>query len=638
LTPITPVNLPGIVLRALAPGRFFLREGLRLDIAHGADQTLSWEVYRGHLLDPALTRQREPMESWEIRVAPDQPPLVSVRWQHSQQLLHVTRSLLLHAFEGYEASPGVILSRPIEKWTAELVGTIAPARRSMADVESQLARLILLAVIGTSRLPITSLESPLPAFSLGTFGYLSGSQATAPCSDPRELVRRGLSASTSGLERAKSLELALRAIAPGEAGGLADVLEITLPPDTAGRSAARLLREVFNGAALSPYTDFVGALLALVDELSRRPWFGPQASLNTLSYMLRHLVRHLTAYDLSLFHSFGANYPDALFLDALVKAYLRLIESRPELIAAPGATLARRALRQGLLLRHQYEGHRVPDAPTSMGENARVLPEPFVRVPEQQITDPAQRRRKLFADDPTDALLGPAARAALKQSMQDLQKPGELVELGLALFLDRPLGVHYEAGAVDRSPLVSYEAYSRFIARRRLAAIKSLGWIDRTVFDELSAQVKEMPAAGIAITDLAPVERPGVVSLADAVKAAPDFRLLRSTRSSLDTLLGEYDLTLLEQVAPETHKWLTRDRSVLLVCGRSDDAPTPRLIAFEAETPRLEFGFVTNGEEPAYRQRAGVEVPPRLELLSLRRGVDAPYEDTRNRGIELDAR
>ena len=44
----------------------------------------------------------------------------------------------------------------------------------------------------------------------------------------------------------------------------------------------------------------------------------------------------------------------------------------------------------------------------------------------------------------------------------------ELRELGTALYLDRPLGVYKEPAEVDRTPLLSYEAFSLTIAEARL--------------------------------------------------------------------------------------------------------------------------------------------------------------------------
>src|SRR5262249_42104173 len=102
--------------------------------------------------------------------------------------------------------------------------------------------------------------------------------------------------------------------------------------------------------------------------------------------------------------------------------------------------LRRRALRQGWLLRRLYENHAVPDAPTSPGEHARVLPPECPRVPEEQLLQPAKRQKLLYADDPLPRHLGPLGDAALRESVADLRHTDELRELGLALSLDRPFG------------------------------------------------------------------------------------------------------------------------------------------------------------------------------------------------------
>src|SRR5262249_10169224 len=144
-----------------------------------------------------------------------------------------------------------------------------------------------------------------------------------------------------------------------------------------------------------------------------------------LGYTVRQIARHLTAYDLHTFHHRGANYPDALLLDAVLKEYFGLIEARPQLfLTSPGPgdprrPWRRRALRQGWLLRRFYEGLPVPDAPTSPGENARVLPPPHSRVPEEQILHPGRRQRRLYADEPLDRHLGRRARTVLGQSIED---------------------------------------------------------------------------------------------------------------------------------------------------------------------------------------------------------------------------
>src|SRR5262249_5723310 len=158
--------------------------------------------------------------------------------------------------------------------------------------------------------------------------------------------------------------------------------------------------------------------------------------------------------------------PDALLLDALLKATFTLARRRPELFRS--SRLRRRGLRQGWLLRRRYEGLLVPDQPTSLGENQRVLPEPFHRVPEEQILQPHLRSRKLFAGDPLQAWLTSEDRELLRQGLADLEHPADLRELGMALFLDRPLGTAKHPLEPDLTPLLSYEAFSRSLAGRRL--------------------------------------------------------------------------------------------------------------------------------------------------------------------------
>jgi hypothetical protein len=225
----------------------------------------------------------------------------------------------------------------------------------------------------------------------------------------------------------------------------------------------------------------------------------------------------------------------------------------------------RRALRQASLVRKHYEGRRVPDAPTSMGENLRVLPAPFVRVPQEQILEPAKRTRKLFAAQPTDEVLGEFGRSALAAALADLDEPVELRELGMALFLDRPLGVLLEPGEVDRTPLVSYEAFSRSIAKHRVRELAAAGWIDVARRDALLAALDELTLHGVPLNKLSAIERPGVVSIADAGKAAADFIFLRTTRGSLDELLSSLDMRRLAEQSPEAHHWLVRDGNVLVV-------------------------------------------------------------------------
>jgi hypothetical protein len=372
------------------------------------------------------------------------------------------------------------------------------------------------------------------------------------------------------------------------------------------------------------------------------------------SYMLRHLCRHLTAFDLTLFHNFGANYPDALFLDSLLQAYLQWIEANPGLFfdaAEDTATTTRqkrrrrRALRQAALALQQYEGHRVPDAPTSLGENVRVLPAPFIRVPEEQILERSKRRRTLFEGDPLEGLLREAGRRVLTASVADLEYPGELAELGMAQFLDRPLGVCKEPGAVDRTPLLSYEAFSRAIVKRRLSQLKSAGWLSGQQREQLVAAVTSMPLRGVAAGCFVAAERPGVVSLADTGKVAADFVFVRTTRGSLDELLAAYDWEPLARVAGETAQWLLSAAPVLLVQdvppGASPDRGT--LKAYDEQgRPRLQLGFSAAGDRMVcYRERGGLEFVDRLQVLQVAEAIvgdEANLRDLRDQSLWVELR
>src|SRR5262249_41408655 len=148
------------------------------------------------------------------------------------------------------------------------------------------------------------------------------------------------------------------------------------------------------------------------------------------------------------------------------------------------------ALCQGCLLRRFYEGHLVPDAPTSPGENARLLPPPHVRVPEEQLLEPSKRKKRLYEGDPLTGLIGAAARQVLQRSMQDLQQSEELRELGMAIFIDRP---------IDEKVLLSHEAFSRAIAARRLTELARLA-TDLSIRFEPEAFAKEL--AKMVITGL----------------------------------------------------------------------------------------------------------------------------------------
>src|SRR4029077_11033923 len=119
----------------------------------------------------------------------------------------------------------------------------------------------------------------------------------------------------------------------------------------------------------------------------------------------------------------------------LIEENGELFQRNGRLEEASARQVRRRALRQACLLRRYYQGHPVPDAPTSPGENARCLPPPHARVPEEQLLNVLRRRRRLYADAPLAGQLTPAARAVLHASIVDVRDPMEWRELGMAVFI-----------------------------------------------------------------------------------------------------------------------------------------------------------------------------------------------------------
>jgi len=615
--------------RLLLGGNFFVAPPLALRVQHVADEEIRWEVFRGHLLDAASTRELATFESWHVWL--DDPrsgptaPLISLRLQVEPGRLHATRAILVHGHEAFESAPGVIETRPVQKWAIELVGTIDVVAITPAKFAGELAMLLFQAVVGTGRLPITSLETPLPAYSLGQLGWLpQADPGTAPITCPAALLSAALDSPLPLDWRVKALETSLRA---ADDDSWPAVLQIALDDasrngDTAERWS-ELNAALFNAVALSPYTQFVDRWLELLEQLARHEALGMATVVDMVGRMLRNLCRHLTAFDLTLFHNLGANYPDALFLDGLLKLYLRLAGSEPSLFVPTSTTtdtrramLRRRALRQACLLREHYEGHRVPDAPTSMGESARVLPPPLISVPAEQIAQPARRRKQLYAGEPLESLLNETAREILAASSADLAQPAELRELGTALFLDRPLGILKAPGEIDRTPLLSYVACSRTVARRRVSELRRHGWVTSDAADGLLARLDGLPPMGLAMSDVPAGQRPGVVSLADANQVAPDFRLLYTVRGPIDRWLSQYDLTELAAAAPMVVAWLTSVEPRIVVQSSPPGAPPTLRCHDAAGRLRLELGFTDrHNARVQYEWRNGQELPRQLRVL-----------------------
>jgi hypothetical protein len=534
------------ITQALSPGHFFLGGGTELAWEHVAAEEVSWEIFQGRLLDASQTRDRRTFEAWNVyRVEGDTrsvEPLLSLKFDPDEGQVYIVRAIYSYAWEGYHAGDNVYLSREAKKWLRELVTVIEETDQLCPAVE----RGLMQAVFGLSRLPLTSVEAPLPGFTLGELAYFPV-QGTEAMRTPQELIERTLRLELPGPLRSRVLESVLRAT-PAE-----QLEEITNQfvgrwqdmGESPGR-IADLLRAVFDDVALSPYTDFVGKTLKFLGLLERRGDWTAEQHADFLGGLLRHLVRHLTAYDLVTFHHRGANYPDALLLDMALRSFLDLADRQPELFMH--SRLRRRAVRQGVLLRLWYEGQPVPDQPTSPGENSRVLPPDFPRIPEEQITDPSKRTRKLFDGDPLLPRL--AESALLRQSLADLDEPAELQELGIALYLDRPLGLFKRPGEPDTTPLLSYEAFSRRIAERRLKFLEERVPMvaEPERWEKWHAKLREeLPRKGISLQPSPMPMRPGVASLADTFRVADDFVLLATTQRSAAEFLTSCNVGLPEE-------------------------------------------------------------------------------------------
>ena len=311
-------------------------------------------------------------------------------------------------------------------------------------------------------------------------------------------------------------------------------------------------------------------------------------AVDLLGWLLRQIGRHLTAYDLVTFHHRGANYPDALLLDVVLKAYLTRIERRPGLFVGDveQCRMRRRALRQGWLIRRRYEGWPVPDLPTSPGENNRVLPPSHPRVPEEQILQPSRRTRRLYADDPLPSHLGKHGAEALRRSAADLCHVEELRDLGTAVFLDRPFGGGKAPMELDGTLLLASEAFSRSVAEQRLLALaQEPGLLTDAERDACLRRLKDgAETHGLSLDAVCGDARPGTVSLTDARHAASDFVFQRTTPGSVRALLGQYDFApLAEQI---DLNWLTKGSRVLLA---RDVTGSGILVYDERLTPRLEL-------------------------------------------------
>jgi len=606
LVPPTSFDLLAVgemIDRAMLPGHFFVHADLRLDFRAAQAETIPWEIFHGRLLDAGQTRLSKTFLSWRAILAEDAhspvEPLIAVRLDVQTREIHVTRGLLAYVWEGYDAGGGVIESREAIKWTRELVGTIALA--DFAELESlhdELICTIWQAVVGTSRLPLHSVEAPLPAFVFGQLHYVYREDAgDQVCRDWASLLASSLRTPLAWRESVKLLEFALRrgpSLSASEGHG--EALRWR-----SGSDLPKRMRALFNDVSLSPHTCLIDNALQALEEWTKLGTIRIDEEIDFLSWLLRQLGRHLTAYDLVTFHHRGANYPDALLLDSTLKALLRTIESHPHLFKSDDspARWRRRALRHACLLRRHYEGHLVPDQPTSPGENARVMPASYPRLNEAQLLQPLKRRRQLFENEPLSSLLNENGRRIFAQSLRDLDHADERKELGIGLFIDRPLGYAKAAIEPDLTPLLAHEAYSPSVARRRLQELTRLGaelGLDAGSFAE--AEFIE----GLAHRELAECPRP-VAALADVRKVADDSVIVRTLPGGLTELLQRFDWRPL--LSSHRLHFLAAGETCLFV--QVSSASGSKIALYDGLLRRRVE--LTIDASSGYVRRAGVELP-----------------------------
>lgn len=531
-SPKTQGDLAAFLAELWQPRHFYMANGLQLAWQFETEQTLPWEIFRGRLLEPEQTREERRFLAWNVfqvvdrTPAPD--PMLSLLLDAPSGMLHVTRGILCHVWRPTTRG-NIIETEETTRWVRELVGSVRLAEFPWAEaLRDELVSLLWHAVVGTSRLPLQSLEAPLPAYSLGQLAYVyQGAHAGGALDQPLrhwpELIVDVWPLEMSERERGKLLETLLRSATKESLSDLAALLgdDVRLP---------RLMRVLFNNVSLSPYTDFVEHALAFLRDLVAQGHWDAARELDLLCHLVRLEYRHLNAYDLVIFHHRGANFPDALLLDAVLTRLLDLAAAAPALFTASAAR--RQALLLACMLRQQYEGLPVPAQPTSPGENARVMPWP--RVPEEEIVETTRRRRRLFEERPLAGLVAADVRSLLAIALADLGDAARRRELGMALFIDRPLGYGKPPVERDQTPLVAHECFSPSLLRRRLA---DTGRLAADLGIHADGADSDTPVPGTPVQCLLPDSRP-CASLADACKVASDFVVVRTMPHGLRALFA----------------------------------------------------------------------------------------------------
>src|ERR1700732_400302 len=79
-----PTQVATLIDEVVASAHFYLGHQLELEYRPDTIETLRWEVYRGRLLEPEMTRQERTFRAWQLwSVGPEGRsgvPMVAVLW------------------------------------------------------------------------------------------------------------------------------------------------------------------------------------------------------------------------------------------------------------------------------------------------------------------------------------------------------------------------------------------------------------------------------------------------------------------------------------------------------------------------------------------------------------------------------
>src|SRR5689334_23034931 len=96
-TPLSLNRVSSLCTELLRPAHLFMGPGLEVAQEHVEREDISWEVFRGRLLDPAHTRQRCSFEAWNLYQLANgersSEPLLSLKLDGPAAHLHVVRGL-----------------------------------------------------------------------------------------------------------------------------------------------------------------------------------------------------------------------------------------------------------------------------------------------------------------------------------------------------------------------------------------------------------------------------------------------------------------------------------------------------------------------------------------------------------------